>query len=92
MKEAGDYFGNRVLTANKGFVFLKAEITSFLIEKIFQKLIDYFIYIKILYSFTSNELHITWINKWNTTLVELEEYVRKYHRTGLAWNISGTVS
>lgn len=36
-----------------------------------------------------DKLHVEWVQNWNNVFKELQEYVRKYHTTGLAWNTRG---
>ncbi|XP_076066666.1 adenylyl cyclase-associated protein 1 isoform X2 [Oratosquilla oratoria] len=33
--------------------------------------------------------HVEWVQHWNTVFKDLQEYVRKFHTTGAAWNAGG---
>ncbi|XP_071546634.1 adenylyl cyclase-associated protein 1 isoform X7 [Panulirus ornatus] len=36
-----------------------------------------------------DKLHVEWVQNWNNVFKELQEYVKKYHTTGLSWNSRG---
>ncbi|KAK4304249.1 hypothetical protein Pmani_013004 [Petrolisthes manimaculis] len=36
-----------------------------------------------------NKIHVEWVQHWNGVFRELQEYVKKYHTTGLSWNTRG---
>ncbi|KAG0726801.1 Adenylyl cyclase-associated protein 1 [Chionoecetes opilio] len=36
-----------------------------------------------------DKIHVEWVQNWSNVFKDLQEYVRKYHTTGLAWNTRG---
>lgn len=44
---------------------------------------------KLLHCREKDKLHVEWVQNWNNVFKELQEYVKKYHTTGLSWNTRG---
>ncbi|KAK8739449.1 hypothetical protein OTU49_017418 [Cherax quadricarinatus] len=36
-----------------------------------------------------DKIHVEWVQNWNNVFKELQEYVKRYHTTGLSWNTRG---